>query len=232
VLRTFSRRGVIAGIGALTLASALSLGTALAQPPDTSSAGPSMFQSFVSKLSAKLGKSEAEVQAAIAESQRELLEDVIQRGGVPPERADQLRARLQNGPAPFSPLQRFGHRGGEPKASGPGFGPGAFALGPVGHHIDAVTSFLGVTRAELAAEMRAGKSLATIAQEKGKSRDDLKATILAETEKALRERSQGRASEEQIQQFMDRIRSGIDRMIDATPAQFKFRGPMRSGSSA
>ena len=88
-----------------------------------------------------------------------------------------------------------------------------------------------VTPEQIRTEIQAGKSLAQIAQEKGVSRDALKAKIL-ETQKARLDAAvaAGRMTAEQAQQAAARMSANIDRMLDATPGQ--RRGPQAPGGGA
>jgi hypothetical protein len=78
----------------------------------------------------------------------------------------------------------------------------------------AVAAYLGVTPAELRTELRAGKSLAQIATDHGKTVAGLKAAILgavkARLDKAV---ASGRLSSAQEQTILDRVSSHLDELV-------------------
>ena len=152
-LGKLSRRSLVAGLGAIVLTGGLVAGTALAADPTPAPNSRPYFENFVAKLAEKLGKSEAEVSAAIAESQRDLVDEAAKNGKLPKGLADRLKGRLNEGPAPFGPF------------------PGARAVvkarvgHAVGYEIQAAADYLGIPVEDLRVRLRAGDSLAEIADD-------------------------------------------------------------------
>ena len=81
----------------------------------------------------------------------------------------------------------------------------------------AVTKYLGVTPAQLQTELRAGKSLAQIATEHGKTVAGLKSAILdavkARLDKAV---ASGRLSATQEKTILDRLSAHLDQLVNRT----------------
>jgi uncharacterized coiled-coil protein SlyX len=81
----------------------------------------------------------------------------------------------------------------------------------------AVTTYLGVTPAQLQAELRTGKSLAQIATEHGKTVAGLKSAILdavkARLDKAV---ASGRLSTAQEKTILDRLSAHLDQLVNRT----------------
>lgn len=81
----------------------------------------------------------------------------------------------------------------------------------------AVTTYLGVTPAQLRAELRAGKSLAQIATAHGKSVAGLKSAIVAGVKARLDQAvTSKRLSAEREQAILDRLSAHLDGLLDRT----------------
>jgi uncharacterized coiled-coil protein SlyX len=83
----------------------------------------------------------------------------------------------------------------------------------------AIATYLGVTPAELRAELRAGKSLGQIATEHGKTVAGLKSAVLdavkARLDKAV---ANGRLTAAQEKAILDRLSSHLDQLVNRTRA--------------
>jgi hypothetical protein len=95
------------------------------------------------------------------------------------------------------------------------------AGGLVGHKrpafARAVASYLGLTGAELRAQLRAGKSLAQIATAQGKSVDGLKAAILGAAKAKLdRAVANNRLTAAQEKTILDRLSAHLDELVNRT----------------
>ncbi|MGE5275239.1 MAG: hypothetical protein ACM3QU_15935 [Verrucomicrobiota bacterium] len=83
--------------------------------------------------------------------------------------------------------------------------------------VGAVTAYLGLTPAQLRTELRAGKSLAQIATEHGKTVAGLKSAILDAVKTKLdRAVAGGRLSAEQETTILDRLSAHLDRLVNRT----------------
>jgi hypothetical protein len=88
----------------------------------------------------------------------------------------------------------------------------------------AVAAYLGITPAQLRTELRAGRSLAQIATEHGKTVDGLKAVILdavkARLDKAV---SSGRLTSAQEKTILDRLSAHLDQLVNRSRPLAKAR---------
>lgn len=82
----------------------------------------------------------------------------------------------------------------------------------------AATAYLGLTRAQLAAELRAGKSLAQIATARGKSVDGLEqALVTALRAKIEARRAAGKIDAARAQRMSARAEQLVERIVNAVP---------------
>ena len=147
-------------------------------------------QEFLSRVAARLGVSEEQLREAVRSTELEMLDEAVQQGRIPSERADRLRQRIEEGRL-LPPLPR-------PAPRQERLGPGQRLV------LRATAEALGVTPAELVREVRdSGKSLAQLAEEKGISREELKSRILDDVQK-------------HVDKGLERLRDNIDRLIDRT----------------
>jgi hypothetical protein len=102
-------------------------------------------------------------------------------------------------------------------------GRGGFAGGNA--EMDAAAAKLGMTTQELMTELRAGKSLADVATEKGVGADELKAAIItavtAQIDQAV---SDGKLTQTQAEQLKSKLDSQID-LNKSWPNGGGFKGP-------
>ncbi|MEP7215383.1 MAG: hypothetical protein ABI782_03970 [Anaerolineaceae bacterium] len=136
---------------------------------------------YIKALAAKLGVSETALTGALKSVQLDQIAQAVTDGKMTQAQADEITARINSGDAPLFGIGGPGHDGG-PRGGGPG-GPG----GPGGLHADgtALATFLGVDQATLETALHSGKSLATVAGENGKSRDDLKTFLTTQLKAGL-----------------------------------------------
>ncbi len=82
---------------------------------------------------------------------------------------------------------------------------------------DAAADYLGVTEAELRQAFIDGKSLADLAEEKGKSVEGLENAIVASVSKSLDEAvAAGRITEEQKTDMLDRLSEHVSDLVQGT----------------
>ncbi len=94
---------------------------------------------------------------------------------------------------------------------------------------DALADLLDLTRTEIRDRLKAGSSLAEIAEAQGVSIDDLKATLIAEVTAHLAEEvASGEHTQAEADAKLARFTGNIDRLINATP-RLGGRG-MRGGA--
>ena len=95
----------------------------------------------------------------------------------------------------------------------------------------AVADFLGMTQQDLTAALRSGKSLAQIASDHGKSRADLKAAIVSNTQTALSKAvTDGKMTQQRADEIVKNLQSNVDKIIDQTHTQKQERAPKQNGA--
>jgi polyhydroxyalkanoate synthesis regulator phasin len=178
-----------------------------------------MEQAYQNALAGRLGITADQLQAAMKQARIDVINQAVQAGQITQDQANQRIQAIQSGQR-MGPQNGQGPRGqGQPGQGRPGFGQ----RGPGMRGGGELASILGMSPDELRTAFQSGKSLAQIGQEKGISRDDLKAKILAARKTRLDQAVQaGKMTAEQEQQILDRMTANIDRQLDMTPGQ---RGP-------
>lgn len=211
-------RAVAGGVTAVVLAAAIG-GAAYAQsaPTATPTGGPraqmqQRAQQFLNDFAAKLGKTPADVLGAFKAVEKDRVAQAVKDGKLTQQQADQANQRIDQAQGlPFGG-PGFGHGPGD-HGKGPG---GPRPMGGPGMAGDpaALAGFLGVQPQDLRTTLQ-GKSLAQVAQEKGKTRDQLKAfltqQIKARMDKAVQA---GRVTQAQEDQRLAQFNANLDQMID------------------
>ena len=123
---------------------------------------------YITALAAKLGISESQLTDALKSVQLDHIAKAVTDGTITQAQADALTTRINSGDAPL-----FGFGGGPGHDGGPR--GGAFRVDD-----EALATFLGLDDAALHTALQSGKSLATVASDNGKSRDELKAFMSSE----------------------------------------------------
>ncbi len=158
--------------------------------------GKKSEQAVLDDAAKRLGVSTQKLHDALAAAQDTQLDQAVKDGRLTQKQADAIKARrkqsgrvLGGGPGPGGPgMHRFGGPGGPggpgalgvpggPGGPGPGFRGRGRVLGPVGLDL---AKALGLTRAQLRDQLRAGKSIADVAKAKGKSLDDVRSAVKAD----------------------------------------------------
>lgn len=139
-------------------------GTALAQT--TAAAGqpkmPALFQNFLAKLAANLGVDQSKLVDAVKQTELQMVDDAVQQGKITSDQAQKLKNRIEQGN--LFPM-------GFPKNRAKN---GEFT----GKRLDALAQALGMSADELKAELKQGKKIADIAQEKGITMEQLRQKVL------------------------------------------------------
>jgi lambda repressor-like predicted transcriptional regulator len=116
------------------------------------------------------------------------------------------------------------HGPGGPRGTG---GHGGRGHGGPGMHGGAdVAGFLGITAEQLRTELQSGKTLAQVAQDHGKSRDELKA-FLTEARKAQLAQgvTDGKLTQAEADEKLAEFTARLDEMIDSTGPKAGIGGP-------
>jgi len=216
----------VLAIVAVGLVVALLFGTAgfaLAQ----GAGGSNPLGDFLGRVAAKLGIQKSDLEGAIVQVEKEMLDEAVQAGKLSQDRAGAIKKRLDEGKiGPFPFLGGLGagvHRGrigAHQGWKGDHWGGKGFDLsGRPGRALaaesKALAQFLGMTPEELKAALRSGKSVAQVAQEKGKSRDELKdfltTRVLARLDQAVKD---GKLTQEKGDQIKAKILQKLENWID------------------
>jgi hypothetical protein len=209
VVSTRMKRRIV--IAAVALGVAGLGGTALA----TSSSGGN---SFFDDVAHRLGVSPAKLQSAVNGALADRLDQLVKQGKLTRAQADAIlkHAKAHAGGLPFGGWAPFGrdHHAGGPDGFGfghRGFGP---PFGAMGGPLAPAAKYLGLSNDALMKELRSGKTLASIAKEKGKSVSGLESALVA----PMRERldaavKAGRLTKAQEQHILRMLTRGIDGVV-------------------
>lgn len=191
--------GVLAVGAAVAIVSPVPSAFAQTPPSPTPGAKVDRGADYLAKLAANLGVSVDALKAANQKTANQMVDEAVAAGRLTAEQATQAKARIAAGGG----LGMFGHGphfggkgpGGPGAQGGPGMpgmpgGPGPRGgerRGPDGGPMAAAAAAIGIDQATLQSELRAGKSLAEIAEAHGKTREALKSALGAEQGKHLDE---------------------------------------------
>jgi hypothetical protein len=188
----------------LAVASALSIavgaGGAIAASKSSSSDG----QSFLSRVAGHLGISTQKLEDATKAAAIDQVDADLKAGKITKAQADELKARIRQGGAPFL----FGgpHRFG---------GPGRVHHAPFGH-LSAAADYLGLTVPALLEKLSSGQSLA-----------DLKKAMVADAKERLDKAVEnGMLTEAQAKEALSEIEARIDDLVNGN-LRFRERNDFR-----
>ena len=165
-------------------------------------------QAVIDDAAGQLGIEPSELSDALKEALENRVDQAVEDGRLTKEQADALKERIESGDVPLV----FGGFGG------PGFGHGHF-----GHFadLDAAATYLGLTEAELRAELQDGKTLAEIAKAEGKSVDGLiQALVKAANERITDAVADGKLTQAQANELEEDLEERITDLVNG-----KLRGP-------
>ena len=157
------------GVVAIIALAAATVGFVGAQ---TGQDGDGPLGNFVGRLAENLGITQGELEAAIDQTQLELVDEKVADGTLTEEQAAQIRERIEEGGSFFGPLVRHKHQ--------------MHHRGGMGHGAD-IAEFIGVTPEELRAAIEGGQSIVQVAEANGVSEQELTAHLLGEIEAKLAE---------------------------------------------
>jgi hypothetical protein len=212
----------VAGIATLVgILGVVAIGTVAFAQEDDGAGWPFDFRArFKTAISEALGVSVEEYEAAETQAQEEVLEQAVDEGWLTEEQAEQKREWMAEG------LPGRGAKG----FMRPGMGP----RGIGGHgQLEAVSELLGLTPQELMTELRDGKSIASLAVEKGVDTQVIVDAIIADLQEHLNEAvADGKLTQQRADWMLEQAREQVPEMLDKTfeaPADGGFRrgGPGR-----
>jgi hypothetical protein len=222
------RYWIAAGVAVVAIVAA---GSALAATKFESPSARS--QAIISDAAGRLHVTPGALSSALKKALADQVDAAVAAGRLTKAQGDALKARIAAGPVPlggfglgFGPI-RPGF--GRPGFAGPlpGFfrheRPGIIAPGMFGAGLHAVTSYLGITGAQLHAELAAGKSLAQIAKAHGKTTDGLIAALVATAKSRLDRAVAGKhLSATQEKAILARLHGFFEEFVNHT-----LPGPLR-----
>ncbi len=195
-----------AAIGVVGLAALGGGGAAIAATKDSTSPA-AQTSAITADAAGQLGVTPAALTAAIKKAMVDQIEAQVTAGTITKAQATQMEARLAKADAPLFALGG-GHGPGGRGHGGPGGGRIAF---------DAAATYIGVTTAELRTQLEAGKSLATIATDNGKTAEGLKAALTTAAKKDLDAAvSAGRLTQAQEDKLLAALPARLDDEINET----------------
>ncbi len=118
----------------------------------------------------RLNVSPDKLRSALEGAAGDQLDQAVKDGKLTQQQADQIKQRIARDGLPL----------GGPDGRGPGFGGpmGGPDHGPFDAGLDAAATYLGLSRADLARQLRSGKTLADVARAQGKSVDGLEQALV------------------------------------------------------
>jgi hypothetical protein len=218
-MRQINRKRVLAAASALSIA--VGAGGAVAASKGSSSDG----QSFLSRVAGHLGISTQKLEDATKAAAIDQVDADLKAGKITKAQADELKARIRQGNAPF--LFGAPHRFG---------GPGRLHHAPFGH-LSAAAEYLGLTVPALLQKLSSGQSLADVAKAQDKSVDGLKKAMVADAKERLDQAVEnGMLTDAQANEALSEIEARIDALVNGNLRfrerhDFRWRGgpPDRGG---
>jgi polyhydroxyalkanoate synthesis regulator phasin len=180
--------------GSVALLAAAGGGAAIAASQNESPSEES--QAIIDDAAAQLGIPSAKLSAALKKALSDRIDAAVAAGRLTKEEGDTLKARIQSDEFPlFGGFHRgFGHFGG----------------------LDPAADYLGLTEAQLRDELAAGKTLAQVARDHGKSVDGLVDALVAHAKERLDDAvSHGRITKERENEILSDVRERIRNLVNS-----------------
>lgn len=175
-------------------------------------------QSILDDAAQRLNVSPEALKSALGAAEDAQLDAQVKAGKLTQEQADAIKkARAQSGTVLGGPGvghggPRFGPRGG------PGHMGLQLGLDIKGGAIDAAAGALGLSRDDLVAKLKAGKSIADVAKDQGKSLDDVKTAITDAVTKELDQRvTDKKLTADQRDELVKELKDHIDDLVNVSP---------------
>ena len=198
----FKNRFALAGVA---LAAAAFAGGAYA----ATQAGSDSRKAFIDDVAHRLNVSPARLKSALKSALIDRINAAVKEGRLTQARANAIEQRINQGEVPLS----FGQHHG--------FGHGGLFLGHRHGPLSAAATYLGVTEPQLMQQLANGKSLAQVAQSKGKTTAGLEqamtAAFTARLDKAV---SAGRINKQQEQTILGRFHSRLGSVVNRSGPRF------------
>lgn len=172
----------------------------------------SRVEHYLEVLAGNLGVSVEELEAALRQSELDLIDEKVADGTLTEEEAADIRERIESGEAPYFP----------PFIGGGHHGP---FQGIVVGVVEAAADVLGMDVTELHEQLRDGNSLADVATAQGMDVEQFKTDLLAAIQTKIDEKvADGTITQEQGDNLYERLSGNIDDIVEKTPGDGPF-GP-------
>jgi hypothetical protein len=208
----------------LVVASALSLAVGAGGAIAASKSSGTRGDGFLDRVAGHLGISTEKLEDATKQAAIDEVDEQLDAGRITKAQADELKARIREGGAPFF-FGRPHFRSDGPRNFG---GPRLFHA-PFGH-LSAAADYLGLSVPELLEQLTSGKSLADVAEAEDKSVDGLKDAMVADAKERLDQAvEEGMLTEAQAEEKLKAIESRVDDIVngkfpDRGEHRFRWRG--------
>jgi len=179
-------------------------------------AGPrGLIDGFLNQLAQNLNIDRTTLNSALKTTGDQEIDNAVAAGKLSQDQANQFKQRIDNGQLPFGlgGFGAFGGRGhfGRHGRGGPGGNAGLpqAAVACASTARSAVSTALGISASDLQQARANGKSLAQIAQDNGKTLDDVRAAVQSSAQSCLDQQVQaGNLTQQQEQDILQRLQNG------------------------
>ncbi len=195
MVRSPRLRRVLAGTG-VGIVAALGVGGAVAA---TGESPQEESRALVQDVAERLGLAEDTVRTALEEAYTARVDEAVKDGRLTAAEGAEMKERIASGEVPL-----LGSRGVHRH------GPAAHVVGPA-----AAAGYLGLTEAELHAQLESGTTLAEVAEARGTSVEGLTRALTDAAAERVREAvAAGRLTEAQEQTILADLRERIEDLVD------------------
>jgi uncharacterized protein YidB (DUF937 family) len=203
------KRKIVAGTVAAVAVGGAGAGIAATE---FSSSPSQESKAVLSDAAQRLGVQPSELSSALKKALEDRVDAAVAAGRLTKAQGDELKQRIESNDLPFFPA---------PGLLGHGFDHGRLL-----HGFDAAASYLGLTEAQLFRQLDAGKTLAQVAKDQGRSADGLVAALKADLKSKLDDAvTDGRLTKAQEEQI---LRDADQRISDFVNRKL-LRGPPLGG---
>jgi polyhydroxyalkanoate synthesis regulator phasin len=173
-------------------------------------------QAVLNDAAKQLGVQPSELSAALKKALSNRVDQAVKDGRLTKAEGDALKARINSGDLPLLgvPLgPRFHH-----------FGPGRHGFFGHGHVLESAADYLGLTQAQLRAQLNSGKTLAQIAKDRGKSVDALVDKLVADKKARIEAAvKDGRLTRAEADRIEADLKQEVTDFVNNANLEFHFR---------
>jgi hypothetical protein len=167
-------------------------------------------QAVVEDAAEQLGVEPSELSEALKDALANRVDEAVEAGQLTEEQGAELKERIESGDVPLLGL------------GGPGLGHRVHHVGD----LDAAASYLGMTEASLMAAIEDGKTLAEIAEDRGKSVEGLVNALVEDAEAELQAAVDAeRLTDAQRDSIVSGLKERITHLVNERPSLDRKFGP-------